>query len=125
MKDEIKILQDYATLLEKSAKDYDYYFDKVNELDKATQDILHQLELGNSDVAIKWARKLIQIRKQRRCAKDLVQKLEPLKVYYESNVKEVNKIKMLVGDIRKNDKYFENKRYSPRVIKDLDISKGS
>lgn len=116
-----KVLQDYAVLLEKSNRDYNYYFNKVNELDLATQDLLHQIELGEKTSTTKWAKQLMLIRQQRRYAKDMAMMLEPINAYYLENKKEVNRIQNLIGTIRKNEKYFNNRTYNPRVIKTLTI----
>lgn len=116
-----KVLQDYAVLLEKSNRDYNYYFNKVNELDLATQDLLHQIELGEKTSTTKWAKQLMLIRQQRRYAKDMAMMLEPINAYYLENKKEVNRIQNLIGAIRKNEKYFNNRTYNPRVIKTLTI----
>lgn len=116
-----KVLQDYAVLLEKSNRDYNYYFNKVNELDLATQDLLHQIELGEKTSTTKWAKQLMLIRQQRRYVKDMAMMLEPINAYYLENKKEVNRIQNLIGTIRKNEKYLNNRTYNPRVIKTLTI----
>lgn len=111
-----KIIQDFANLLETSYKEYKIYSQQVSDMDKATQDVLHQLELGEKISISKWSKELVNVRKRRRYAKDMSVKLEPLYQYYVNNQKEINKLKMIVGELRKIDKHQKNRIYKPRVI---------
>lgn len=111
-----KIIQDFANLLENAYKEYKAYSQLVNDMDKATQDVLHQLELGEKISISKWSKELVNVRKRRRYAKDMSVRLEPLYQYYVNNQKEINKLKMIVGELRKIVKTQENRTYKPRKI---------
>ena len=59
MTDYERILRDFIKATKSAQSEYKYYYAKVNELDKATGDILHQFELGDSKERAKWATKVI------------------------------------------------------------------
>ena len=67
---------------------YEYGVQQTEEMEDATQDILHTIELSSYEAGRKYYNKLRQIRKKRREAKDTVTLLLPmynLLNYYESN----------------------------------------
>lgn len=68
----------YLDTISDFQKAYQYAFNKVNETDKATQDLLHQLELGSVKERNKTATLLSKVRKERRYYKDIVTVLQPL-----------------------------------------------
>lgn len=115
-------ISDFKASIEKATRRYDYYFAKVNEFDKASDDILHQLELGDPSEVVKWGRQLAKIRRQRRYAKDMVTKLWPIKDYYMKNGAGFFKFTELVGELNKANKSLQGRTYSPKVIKELTIA---
>jgi len=119
--DYIELINKFKSEIEKATRRYDYYYAKVNEYDRASDDILHQLELGSRKEASKWTAKLSDIRKARRYAKDMVSKLYPIKSYYMTNSNDFGKLTKLVGEIRKEETALSNRTYTPKVIKDLTI----
>ena len=116
------LINDFKATIEKATRRYDYYFTKVNELDKASDDLLHQLELGSPSEVVKWSRKLATIRRQRRYAKDMVAKLWPIKDYYMRNGAGFFKFTELVGELNKANKSLQGRTYSPKVVKELTIA---
>lgn len=91
-------------------------------LDKATQDCLHQLELGNSKDGRKILPELTRIRKARRLYKDLTEVLEPFYTFItqDVNVKMLNKLDSdILGKVRKEEKAKADRRYYPRILKEL------
>ena len=105
-------------------KAYNYAFNKVNETDKATQDLLHQLELGSVKERNKTATRITHTRKERRYYKDIVTLLQPLCDLLkepEAN-KFVNRFKAVLGETRKVENQMENRQYFPRVITDIEIA---
>jgi uncharacterized protein YheU (UPF0270 family) len=116
-----KTLQEFNIILRQAYDDYKRFDKEVNEMDKATQDVLHQLELGEKVVVSKWSRELVNVRKQRRFAKDKVEELKPLYDYYLENQKSINKIANIIGELRAIKKHQSKRVYKPRVIKAIEI----
>lgn len=121
MTDYDRILRDFTKAINQVKAEYRFYTDKVVELDKATQDILHQLELGDRSERSKWTTKLVQTRKERRYAKDKTIELQPLFIYAEQSMPDVKKVERLLGDYRKEKSKLKDRKYSARVVKNLSI----
>lgn len=115
------VLKDFVKAIQTAQSEHKFYYDKVNELDKATNDILHQIELGKSAERNKWATKLSEIRKERRYAKDIVAVAEPIKKYVAENPAQIKAIERLLGEVRKEQKHLKERKYTARVIKNLTI----
>lgn len=107
-------------LLESAQKDYAWNGDKVNEMDRLTQDYLHKLELDGLkyDERAKVATQLAKCRQERREHKDTVQILEPLVQYLESEKGRqlFNLLREVLGKTRKAEERMENRVYYPRVL---------
>ena len=99
--------------------DYKYNYDKVNEQEKLTQDYLHDIELGGlcCKERSKVATKLQENRKNRRYYKDVVEELQPIIDFLNDNANRglVNKLKEVLGKVRKAESYHSNRTYFPRV----------
>lgn len=87
-----------------------------------TQDILHALELQDLSYhrQAKLAKKLVDVRKRRRKAKDMIAQIEPLLKWANTNKKSIDELKQVLGNIRKLEKGAENRFYNPRtdILKD-------
>lgn len=118
-------LSTFLKFVEQVKSDYKYSYEMVGALDKSTQDILHQLELGDCKERGKFATQLTKIRKKRRQHKDYVDILAPLNRYFseDTNWKQVEKkLSGVLGDVRKQEKYVEGQRaYRPRSLDNLTI----
>ena len=121
MTDYQNILRDFIKAMKSAQAEHKYYSTKTTELEKATQDILHQIELGIPKERNKWATKLSEIRKERRFAKDRVAVTEPLKNYAEQNQPIIKSIERLLGEVRKEQDKLKGRKYLPRIIKNLTI----
>ena len=121
MTDYDRILRDFTKAINQARAEHRFYKEKVEELDKATQDILHQLELGDNKERSKWTTKLVQVRKERRYAKDMTIALLPIANYAENSMPEVKKVERLLGDYRKEKTKLKDRKYSARVVKNLSI----
>ena len=111
-------ISDFINLLENSSRSYNYFFEKMQETDKATHDFLHKCEEGTivyKDRAKYWLR-LEKIRQERRAHKDCVEELEPISNYANNNKKVINELRNLLSMVRKQEKYHEKRQYFPRVI---------
>lgn len=116
-----EVLKDFLDYISESDKKYVYAHDKMKEQDKLTSDILHKLEL--EDILAKernfLARKLQENRKDRRYYKDIVEETCPIVDFMNnpSNKKTLEMIKQLLGEIRKVERYHENRTYTPKCEK--------
>ena len=93
----------------------------------AQYDYLHELELGdlNAIDLMKTAKKLVEIRKERRILKDKLELVNTLKGYADKYI-----TKGITGDTKQAIKNIENlknihlnRKYTPKVIKDLKCAK--
>lgn len=122
MKTEKKLseqLSDFLSLINGVKASYDYFHSKMIEQDKATQDLLHTLELENLGYRerAKLSTKMRDIRRVRRVCKDSVEELKPLLEYIEHNKKAIDNLRNTLGELRKQERYHENRRYYPRIIR--------
>lgn len=99
--------------------DYKYNYDKVNEQEKLTQDYLHDIELGglHCKERSKVATKLQENRKNRRYYKDVVEELQPIYDFLNDGANKalINKLREVLGKVRKAESYHSNRTYFPRV----------
>lgn len=121
MTDYQTVLRDFIKATKTAQSEYKYYYAKVGELEKATLDILHQIELGKSGERNKWATKLSEVRKERRFAKDRIAVTEPFKKYAEENQPLIKGVERLLGEVRKEQDKLKDRKYAPRILKNLTI----
>lgn len=106
---------------------YNDAFNRVNVLDKATQDLLHQIELGSSKDRDKAATQLAHVRRERRQYKDIVDNCEPFINFITDKTQKydvpymLRKLSECLGEVRKRERSKSNRAYMPRVIKQLDF----
>ena len=115
-------ISNFLSFLTESQTEYNYSYEEVNRLDKLTQDYLHQLELDNLKCAerSKVATQLAICRKDRRYYKDKVEELQPLINFFKvnENIRAIEKLKKVLGEVKKEERGHENRFYVPRVLKD-------
>lgn len=113
----IKILADIR-------KTYEFNSGFIEEKEKETQDLLHEIELGKFDYkrGNKLARALKSVRQERRKALDENAGLKLLYDYFEGKpiVKDLQRLQQ---DIAKEINRLSNRVYSPKVRDDLTIAK--
>lgn len=106
--------------------DYKYSFEEVGNYDSMTQDLLHQLELGDPKTRGKYATQLTKVRKARRQHKDYVATLQALNEYFTTDPKWIQvekRLTELLGEVRKQETYVNNQRaYRPRSLDNLTIN---
>ena len=114
-----EIISDFLGLIEE-CKIYDSIADdKIDLANKATQDMLHKIEFSKDyRERGRAATQLHYIREDRRHYKDIKEETEIVVSYYEENKKAVERLKKTLGELRKIEKYHENRSYKPRVIKE-------
>ena len=92
----------------------------LNQEDKITQDLLHKLELENlnRNERSKIATRLAENRKNRRYFKDRVEELAPIAEFFAdpANKKVLDRLKQVLGAVRKQEEYHKTRTYKPRVL---------
>lgn len=118
-------LENFLNFIRNSEQIFKEAYDKVNEMNKLTQDYLHDIELGGLDYKgrAKIATKLKDARQTRRVNKDITILLEPLRDWVITHKGTINELQQLLGQIRKEEKNLVNRQYFRRV--DIDASEES
>lgn len=88
-----------------------------NEMDRQTQDILHNIELNENSQYdyICQGFTLRDIRRKRRKAKDIKEATTPICNWMKENRKVINDLERLLGDVRKQEKQAQNRSYTNRT----------
>lgn len=120
-KDMEVVLRKFLELLVTSSQSYSEHYQKVSDCDKASQDLLHALELDDSAATKSTLKKLVEIRRVRRYAKDMCDLLYPMHDYYQKNKSVINETTNLIGSIRRAQKVFDNRKYTPRILTSMKI----
>ncbi|MCL2322793.1 MAG: hypothetical protein FWC47_11905 [Oscillospiraceae bacterium] len=111
-------LEQFLKTCDEVKKQYDFNFEIVGKCDEITCDYLHKLELSKttSNEKAKMATAERKNRLKRREAKDIVEVDEPLRKFILSpeGTKAINMLRQTLGDIRKVEKYHENRTYVER-----------
>jgi hypothetical protein len=114
-------LSEFLNFITDAQTYYKFCYDEVNNQDKLTQDYLHSLELDDlkGGERNKLATKLVANRKDRRYYKDRVEELEPIVQFFEdpAHKKTLDKLKNILGQVRKMEGYHKDRTYKPRVLK--------
>lgn len=115
-------LSEFLNFVAEAQSHYRFCSDEVKNQDKLTQDYLHSLELDGlkCEERSKVATKLAINRKDRRYYKDRVEELEPIVEFFEDpqNKKVLDKMKQVLGIVRKSEVYHKDRKYIPRVLKE-------
>ena len=121
MKDSCYI-ENFLNFLKEAETRYEESYKKVNEMDKLTQDYLHDIELGDFDYKgrAKIATKLKTARKIRRQNKDITIPLEPVRDWVNLNRGTINQLQQLLGKVRKEERNLLNRQYFRKV--DIDAT---
>lgn len=123
-----KFSQIYKTFLDSVKQiqtSYAYESKMLQVHEQETQDLLHQLELGSYSERRKTATRLANVRKERRYSKDVVNVLQPMVELLGTpeGVKFIKQLQIVLGETRKIENSMQNRRYTPRVITDLEIAR--
>lgn len=106
-------IENFLKFLRDAQTEYNITEQVEVEAGKETQDILHRLELENDsyhDIA-KLSRELRAVRKKRRAAKDAHAEAEPVVHWMKENDGAIRGLERALGDIRKVERYSENRCY--------------
>lgn len=104
-------------ILNNYKSDYRFSYDKVNELDKLTQDLLHKLELKKTTYQekAKIAVELSHVRQDRRYYKNVVECYQGL-VNMESKVR-IEELTLELNKAVNKMLSLKRRRYTPRIEK--------
>lgn len=104
---------------------YPIYSDIVNQTDKATQDLLHKLELGKieeNESKAQIIKMLTNTKKDRRFYKDKVECLTPIYELFQNNKKLYNQLKNKFGEQKKKYMARDNRKYKPKIFTDMKVN---
>lgn len=109
------------TFLRDCEKEYKYYYEKVGEQDKIQTDLLHFIELEDSNYAsrCKTATQLRHSLLERRYYKDRAEERAPIAEFLADpqNRNLLDNFSRVLGEVRKAEKYHKNRNYTPRVLR--------
>lgn len=119
-----KSLGEFLEVMERSEKVFKKLYDRVGELDRETQDMLHDFEFDSfyRTEGHRKARKLKAVRKERRAVKNAIELLYPLKEFARNNRKLRQDINRLIADMEKVVEEQKRRTYAPRVLKGMEIN---
>ena len=123
-------IKSFCDMVDQAVKDYNFNCEKINELDKLTQDYLHILELGDLKYKERaaLATKIQKTRVDRRKYKDSCDILQPLMDFLNSdkNKNLLNLLRQAQGLTGKTENRLSAARqYIPRVISMADFDKST
>ncbi len=109
-KDAIKVLHSFKS-------DYDFAYNRVNELDKYTQDLLHKLELNKLSQSDKnkIATELRHVRQDRRYYKDVVDVYQPLVDVNSEYKNSVFKVANAISSTMSKYENLNKRLYRPKI----------
>lgn len=112
-----KSIDDFLSFLRETEQLYHIAEANEQEANDKTQDILHSLELQEHtyNEYAKLSKSLVEIRKNRRAAKDIMAATLPVLEWMDENRQVVKRLEKLLGDVRKAEKISENRIYTPRT----------
>lgn len=110
----------FLKLMDDVQKDYTYNSEQVDRMNRLTQDYLHSLELDGLDYKgrAKIATQLTKTRQARRDHKDMVEVLEPIVLFLDSEKGKqlINLMREVLGKTRKVENYLAHRKYIPREL---------
>ena len=111
----------FLKFLEQTEKDYAWAIEEMNRAENLTQDYLHQLELLPSTYhgRAHLAKRLKECRIRRRRMKDTFVVYGPVVelLRTERGKLIVNQLQQVLGKVRKEEKFLEERKYTPKVMK--------
>lgn len=116
---------DFANFAREMKQSYDSHVKMLEYYDKCSQDLLHQLELGDSASRGKTTTQLVRVRKLRRESKDFIDNFSPLVSLMETSEGKYffRKLNDTLGEMRKVERAHQNRVYIPKAITEIEIAK--
>ena len=118
-----EFIESFLNRLDEVRPEYDWHYRNVGVKDLENQDFLHELELvcdswqERSRLATKWRKSRIE----RRESKNMVAVLEPVVKFLddEANRKVINRLRGVLGEVRKQEGALKGKVYRKRVTEEM------
>ena len=112
-----KDVENILKIIGQATPDFQYANDVWRDCDEETQDILHDLEIvpHTHNERGHLAKRLAEVRKIRRNAKDDAETLAPLVDWADKNTTAINQLKETLGAMRKRDALHTNRVYFRRT----------
>ena len=108
-------------------KEHSELIEELTNKELEQQDLLHELELNNLNAVeiTKVAVDLKRVRKERRIIKNDIERIRLIKNFTDKyNNKFIgNEIKVLLKELNRLKKRQENRKYEPRILKNVEIGK--
>lgn len=118
----LKIMKNFFEGIEQEHKEL---IEELTNKELEQQDLLHKLELNNINAVeiTRVAVDLKKVRKERRIIKNDIERIKLIKNFTDKyNNKFIgNEIKVLIKELYKLQKRQENRKYEPRILKNLEI----
>ena len=115
-------ISDFLNFISKTRASYNLYSQELKTQEQLTQDYLHSLELDGlkCEERSKVATKLAINRKDRHYFKDRVEEYQPIIDFIADpqNKKFIDKLTQVLGEVRKQERYHQNRTYYPRILKE-------
>ena len=106
-------------------KEHSELIEELTNKELEQQDLLHELELNNLNAVeiTKVAIELKRVRKERRIIKNDIERIRLIKNFTDKyNNKFIgNEINVLLKELKKLKKRQENRKYEPRILKNIEI----
>ena len=106
-------------------KEHSELIEELTNKELEQQDLLHKLELNNLNAVeiTKVAIELKRVRKERRIIKNDIERIRLIKNFTDKyNNKFIgNEINVLLKELKKLKKRQENRKYEPRILKNIEI----
>lgn len=116
-----KQIENINNFIRNSWKQYEYYSELLKTKDGEITDLEHEMELATYNNARNKLGALRKVLKERRNAKDHVEILKSITECLDKHSGLLNDLSKSLGEVRKVEKYHNNRRYNPRIRKDLSI----
>jgi len=108
----------------KDIKDtYDFNYSNINDLDKETQDLEHEIEIGQYDSkkGYKLVKEFRRVRQERRKLSDENTTLKFLYEYFSNQKTMLQDLYDIRGSIKRESDFMVNRLYTPKIRNDLTI----
>lgn len=119
-------IENFLNSLTAIQSEYNTQVENEYQCEREIQDLLHYIEIEDisDEYKVESISLLKDCRTTRRCAKDYVKCSQPIIDWISNNDKEINSIKQLLGQVRKEEKYVTNRTYYCRtdILKQLGAS---
>ncbi len=114
-------IEQFLNFLADAERVYDLALKEKEEQEKLESDYIHALELEdlNYRERSKLATQLRNCLRERRKSKNIVEVLEPIVLFKKDDInkKTLGKMTQLLGEVRKIERYHENRHYNKKVQK--------